>query len=97
MRSNLVLLSNYGNLTLKLLRWLVEIKKHCLCWQEVLFEWPPPYDITLGIYVIQLNNVAIALRHIMSKNNHFSCITLFQNQDQENKIVQNQEFAKQAA
>ena len=35
----------------------------------VLFEWSPPYDITMGKYVIHLNNLATVLRYIMCKNN----------------------------
>lgn len=79
MRSTLVLLSKCQNLILKLLRWLLEIKKNIflflkwitLCWQEVLFsllECLPRYDITLRKYVIQFYNPAIALRHIICKN-----------------------------
>ena len=35
---------------------------------HVLFEWSPRYDMTLGKYVIQLNNLATALRHITREN-----------------------------
>ena len=36
---------------------------------HVFFEWLPTYDITVGKSVIQLQNLAAVLRHIMCYNN----------------------------
>lgn len=49
---------------------LVSKCKHCLYWTEMIFsffEWHGQYDITLGKYVINLNNLAIVLSHIYKK------------------------------
>ena len=62
---------------MKLLRWLLEIKKTLFLKYITLFfadkkfslfEWPPRYAVTLGKYLIQLHNLAVTLRHIMCKN-----------------------------
>ena len=49
---------------------LVSKCKHCFYWTEMIFsffEWHAQYDITLGKYVINLNNLAIVLSHIYKK------------------------------
>ena len=74
----------------------VDNKSCILCLNN---EWPTTYYIILGIYVIQLHNLAVALRHIMSKNistkecpASYSLYHYFSNSGTRKKNAQNQEF-----
>ena len=69
------------NVAVKLIKWLLELKKHCFIFKVYnivcadkkscfLCLNGPYHDITLRKYVIQLYNFAIAFLHIMYKNNN---------------------------